>query len=233
MTLSIIIPTFNEADQIKNTLSFLCQSLAGRPAQIIVSDGSSTDNTLALAQSAGAEAVLSPRKGRAAQMNFGAAQATGEVLYFLHADTLPPVGFYEDLKTALQQGADCGCYRLRFDVNHWFLKANAWFTRFNVSAFRFGDQSLFVRRETFEKTGGFAEDHIVMEDQQLIRRLLKGYRFVVLKGAVTTSARKYLDNGIYRTQGIFFVIYFAYQLGVSQEKLLRLYRALIPRQDKL
>ena len=233
MKLSIVIPTFNEAGCIRETISYLQKSLEYREAQIVVTDGGSSDDTLAIAKAAGAEAVLSPRKGRAAQMNFGASRATGEVLYFLHADTLPPAGFYEDIATALQQGADSGCYRLRFDTDHWFLKANAWFTRFNVSAFRFGDQSLFVRRKVFEETGGFAEDHIVMEDQQFICRLAKRFHFVVLKGAVITSARKYLDNGIYRTQIIYFIIYLAYQSGVSQKRLLRLYRALIPHQNKL
>ncbi len=233
MRLSIIIPTFNEASCIRETISYLRKSLGDQEVQILVSDGGSTDGTLAIAQSAGAETVLSPQKGRAAQMNFGAAQTTGDVLYFLHADTLPPADFHTHLETALAKGADCGCYRMRFDTEHWFLKANAWFTRFNMPFFRFGDQSLFVRRQAFEKTGGFKEDHIVMEDQDLVRRLSKKYRFVVLPQIITTSARKYLENGVYRTQSTFFVIYMAYQMGVSQSRLLRLFRRLLPRQDKL
>ncbi len=233
MRLSIVIPTFNEAACISETISYLQKSLGEREVQILVSDGGSTDGTLAIAQLAGAEALLSPQKGRAAQMNFGAAQTTGDVLYFLHADTLPPADFYTHIETALAQGADCGCYRMRFDTNHWFLKANAWFTRFNIPFFRFGDQSLFLRRQAFEQVGGFKEDHIVMEDQDFVRRLSKKNRFVVLPQIITTSARKYLENGVYRTQGTFFVIYMGYQLGFSQARLLRLFRRLLPRQDKL
>ena len=233
MKLSIIIPTFNEATCIGETISYLRKCLGNKEVRILISDGGSSDDTIALVEAAGAEALSSPAKGRAVQMNFGAAQATGEVLYFLHADTLPPTDFYNTIEAALAGGADCGCYRMRFDANHWFLKANAWFTRFRNPFFRFGDQSLFVRRQVFENTGGFREDHIVMEDQELIRRLGKNYRFVVLPQTVTTSARKYLANGVYRTQGTFFVIYMAYQLGMSQARLLHLFRRLLPRQDKL
>ena len=233
MKLSIVIPTFNEERCIRETILYLRKSLTGKEVQILVSDGGSTDNTLSVAKSAGAEGVLSPQKGRAAQMNFGAAQTTGDVLYFLHADTLPPADFYNHIETALAEGADCGCYRMRFDTDHWFLKANAWFTRFNIPFFRFGDQSLFVRRQAFEKAGRFKEDHIVMEDQDLVRRLSRSYRFMVLPQTVTTSARKYLENGVYLTQATFFVIYMGYQLGMSQSHLLRLFRRLLPRQDKL
>jgi hypothetical protein len=101
-----------------------------------------------------------------------------------------------------------------------------------VDAVRFGDQSLFVRRDVFEKAGRFREDLVVMEDQEIIGRIRKYTRFKVFPRSVTTSARKYLQNGIYRLQGVFFVIYFMYQLGFSQEQLVRAYRWLI-RQDKL
>jgi hypothetical protein len=153
-------------------------------------------------------------------------------VYFLHADSYPPAGFTEDITEAVRAGYGSGCYRLSFDRSHWFLRANCWFTRFNVDAVRFGDQSLFVRRDVFEKAGRFREDLVVMEDQEIIGRIRKYTRFKVFPRSVTTSARKYLQNGIYRLQGVFFVIYFMYQLGFSQEQLVRAYRWLI-RQDKL
>lgn len=200
--------------------------------EIIVSDGGSTDNTVAIAKSEGVKTVLSPSKGRAAQMNFGATVAEGTILYFLHADTIPPHGFTTDIQKAVANGIDAGCYRLAFDYNHWFLKANCWFTRFNIDAIRFGDQSLFVTRIKFSEAGGFCEQHIVLEDQYIVKRLKQKARFVVIQRAVTTSARKYLQNGIYKTQGVFFIIYCMYRLGYSQQKLLTTYRRLIT-QDKL
>jgi hypothetical protein len=121
---------------------------------------------------------------------------------------------------------------LSFDHDHWFLKANCWFTRFNIDDIRFGDQSLFVTKEKFRKAGSFCEKHIVLEDQHLIKRLKKNDHFKVIKKPVITSARKYLENGIYKTQGIFFIIYFMYRLGFSQQRLVAFYRKLI-RQDRL
>ncbi|MEB0262788.1 MULTISPECIES: TIGR04283 family arsenosugar biosynthesis glycosyltransferase [unclassified Mucilaginibacter] len=205
---SIIIPTYNEADQIAATIKKLNGTNSDGHFEIIVSDGGSTDDTITLAKQAGAITLLSQRKGRAAQMNAGAALAKGEILYFLHADTMPPVGFINDIANAISNGYQAGCFMLSFDYPHWFLKANCWLTRFDVNAIRFGDQSLFVTKEEFDRTGGFSERHIVLEDQELIKRLRKAIRFKIIKRPVVTSARKYLENGIYKTQGIFFIIYF-------------------------
>ena len=230
--ISIIIPTYNEADQIVTTLIKLYEKNNGEDFEIIVSDGSSTDDTMALAKQAGAMVLRSPRKGRAAQMNFGASLAKGEILYFLHADTIPPKGYLTDIIQAVAKGYPAGCFMLSFDYPHWFLKANCWFTRFDLNSIRFGDQSLFVTKSAFEKTGGFSEAHIVLEDQHLIKRLRKNARFKIVKKPVVTSARKYLENGIYKTQLIFFIIYFLYILGFSQARLLSIYKKMII-QNKL
>jgi len=166
-------------------------------------------------------------------MNYGASVATGHVLYFLHADSRPPVQFVSLIQHALHRGYTSGCFRLRFDYTHWFLNANAWFTRFDSDWVRFGDQSLFVTRDVFEKAGKFREDWIVMEDQEIVPRLKKYGRFTIMPACVTTSARKYLDNGIVRLQVVFFVIWLKWKLGYSQERLLQTYRKLIRRQNKL
>ena len=232
MTVSIIIPTYNEGPTIGKLIRYL-REIADDPcvADILVSDGQSTDNTVEEARKAGASAMVVPRRGRAAQMNAGAAVATGDVLYFLHADTFPPRGFVEEILRTVQQGHYSGCYQLRFDHAHWFLRLNGWFTRFQLNSVRFGDQSLFVLKEVFWKAGGFREDLMVMEDQEIIERIRKHANFTILSGCITTSARKYLKNGIYRTQAIFFLIWSMYQLGFSQDYLVHTYRKLIP-QDK-
>lgn len=231
--ISIIIPAYNEEQHIGNTIAWIKEK--GDPAhitEIIVSDGGGRDNTITEATATGAKAVVSPKKGRAAQMNYGASIARGSILYFLHADTLPPAGFTHDIINTIDNNIQAGCFMLAFDYAHWFLKANCWFTRFDVNAVRFGDQSLFITREKFIQAGGFNEQHIVMEDQEIIKRIKKICRFAVIKKPVLTSARKYLENGIYKTQGIFFMIYFMYQLGYSQQRLVTTYRRLI-KQNKL
>jgi len=121
---------------------------------------------------------------------------------------------------------------LAFDHPHWFLKANCWFTRFDVDAFHYGDQSLFVKCDHFHNAGGFCEKHIVFEDYHIIKQLKKRGRFTIVKKRVITSARKYLDNGIYKTQGVFYLMYFLYKLGLSQPRLVTTYKRLI-KQEKI
>jgi hypothetical protein len=128
---------------------------------------------------------------------------------------------------AIKQGYSSGCYRLSFDHDHWFLKFNCWFTRFNIDLIRFGDQSLFVTKEVFEKAGGFNEELLIMEDQEIIPRIKRYSRFMVFDKAVVTSARKYLKNGVYKLQAIFTILYFLYFLGFSQETLVKMYKRLI------
>lgn len=225
--ISVIIPTFNEANQIAKTIAETRAASCQQELEIIVVDGGSEDKTTSIAKNLGAMALVSERKGRAAQMNKGAAMAKGEILYFLHADSIPPQNFITHILEARQMKAVGGCFRLAFDYQHWFLEANCWFTHLNVNAVRFGDQSLFVTKYVFHKCGGFREDLLMMEDQEIIHRIKRFGKFKVMKAAVTTSARKYLDNGIYRMQAIFFRIWFLYYLGYSQERLLKLHRKLI------
>lgn len=230
--ISIIIPTYNEADQIEQTILKTHASNGGHQIEIIVADGNSTDETVPTALRCNAIAIICDKKGRAAQMNKGASVAKGDLLYFLHADSIPPNNFTGCILNAVKNNFSSGCFRLSFDHAHWFLKANCWFTKFNVNAVRFGDQSLFVTKEVFKKAGGFNECLLLMEDQEIIHRIKKHGRFKVMDGTVTTSARKYIDNGIYRMQAIFCRIWLLYYLGFSQKYLLNLHKKLI-RKNKL
>lgn len=231
--ISIIIPVYNEEGTIGRTLQRLKSiSPDSKVGETIVVDGGSSDNSVNEARDHGATVIRSPRKGRAAQMNVGAEAAEGSILYFLHADSMPPDTFASDIKEAVARGFEAGCFRLRFDVDHWFLKANSWFTRFDVDAFRYGDQSLLVSKKLFREVGGFSEKHILLEDHEIITRLRKRGKFIVVPKEVTTSARKYEINGMFRLQGVFYLIYFMYQLGFSQETLVKTFRRLV-RQDKI
>jgi rSAM/selenodomain-associated transferase 2 len=233
MTISVIVPVYNEEGVIGKTVKYVKSvSETDNVKEIIVVDGGSHDNSVDEAEKEGALVIKSTLKGRAAQMNEGARVAKGSILYFLHADSIPPASFTSDIIRAVKNGYPVGCYRLRFDLDHWFLKANAWFTRFDVNAFRYGDQSLFVTSDVFLKAGGFSESHIVMEDYEIIKRLRKHGNFIVLPKEILTSARKYVANGVFKMQGIFYMMYFMYQLGCSQKTLLTTFRKLV-RQDKL
>ncbi len=223
--ISIIIPTFNEAEKIASTLDYLMTGIDKEYIrEIIIADGGSRDNTVAIAQESFAKVIVVRGKNRAAQLNAGASIVNSEILFFLHADTNPFPGFTKRIIEAVNNKYYSGCFKLMFDYDHWFLKANAWFTRFDVNAVRFGDQGLFTTRDVFEKSGGYNENLFIMEDQEIIHRLKNFSSFKVLDGYVKTSARKYLKNGIYKTQGTFFIIWLLYYLGSPQKKLLKLYR---------
>lgn len=160
-------------------------------------------------------------------MNAGATVATGDILYFLHADTFPPASYRTAIRQVCSSGYGAGCCRLQFDHEHWFLKANAWFTQFDMDSLRFGDQSLFIEKPIFQKIGGFKDSLLIMEDQEIISRIRKVTRFKIIPLPVTTSAKKYLENGIYRLQFIFLVIWLLYYFKVPQHKLVNLYNRLI------
>ena len=231
--ISVIICAYNEEQFIAGTVKEIWHKDTGSHiSEILVVDGGSTDCTAMEATRAGAKVLQSPKRGRAAQMNFGASHAIGEIFYFLHADSHPPDGFSTDILEAVANNYACGCYQLKFDYNHWFLKANAWFTRFGLSAFHYGDQSLFVTRTVFIRSGGFCEKHIVMEDYEFLKRIRSIGRFNVLGKFVVTSARKYLANGIFYLQSVFVLIFLMYKLGVPQHTLVSTYRKLV-KQDKL
>jgi rSAM/selenodomain-associated transferase 2 len=232
LQVSIIIPTYNETEGIGSLLSWLQQFATNRVKEIIICDGGSKDDTIAIAQKYGVLVISSPQKGRAAQMNYGASQAGGEMLYFLHADTFPPKTFAQQITEAYAKGFASGCFRLSFNHSSLFLKVNCWFTRFDITNVRFGDQSLFVSKEVFHRIGGFKTEMILLEDQEIIIRIKKQVKFIVLKDAVLSSARKYIANGVVKTQAVYFLIYTMYKLRFSQQILLKTYRKLI-KQDKL
>jgi rSAM/selenodomain-associated transferase 2 len=225
--ISLIIPALNESEHLPILLSYLHNNQSGLVTEIIVVDGNSSDGTAEIAAKYGAKVVRLRSAGRARQMNAGAEAASSPILYFLHADSFPPKRFDASIVNTYKNGVQSGCFRLKFDERHWFLTFNAWFTRFNIDAIRFGDQSLFVSKDVFKKIGGYREDHLLLEDQEIVTRIRKHARFCVIPEVVKTSARKYRANGFLRLQLIYYYIYTLYRLGVSQERLVEFYKARI------
>ena len=228
MSISIIIPTFNEASVIDKLVGFLISNNNGMVKEIIVSDGGSTDETVQLATKAGAQVVTSPQKGRAAQMNYGASCATGDILYFIHADTYPPVSFATDIMKAIQDGYSFGRYRTKFDSSKKILLFNAWFTRFDLFVCYGGDQTLFMDRKLFEQIGGFNTSMRIMEDYDIIiRAKLTGARYKIFPSAALVSARKYETNSWLRVQTANYIIIRMYKKGASQNEMVHRYKELL------
>lgn len=228
MNISIVIPTYNEAAVIHKLVSFLISHHNGMLQEIIVSDGGSTDETIQLATKAGAHVVTSPKKGRAAQMNYGASIATGSILYFIHADTFPPDSYASDILTAIENGYAFGRYRTRFDSKKAILLLNAWFTRFDLFVCYGGDQTLFIERQLFEKINGFNEEMYIMEDYNIVTRAKsKGAPYKIFPSSALVSARKYETNSWLRVQTANYTIIRMYKKGATQKEMAERYRALL------
>ncbi|NTU67370.1 MAG: glycosyltransferase family 2 protein [Chlorobiaceae bacterium] len=221
--LSIIIPAWNEEDMIACTLGTLCSAIAGRNDIEIIVSVSGDDRTAGIASAFPVVVCLS-ETGRAVQMNAGAAEASGRILYFLHADTIPPATFCDDILEAVRAGHPAGCFRMEFDDPHWIMQLYGWFTQFPLSICRGGDQSLFITRQLFTEIGGFDSSMQVMEDIEIIDRIERRMPFHILDRKVTTSSRKYQDNGMIRLQAVFGMIHLMYALGYRQEELRDFYR---------
>ncbi|WP_193197572.1 TIGR04283 family arsenosugar biosynthesis glycosyltransferase [Nostoc sp. MG11] len=220
--ISIIIPAINEAGNVKAAIVTIELS---KNIEVIVVDGGSQDDTVAIAQSLGIK-VISSSPGRAAQMNAGAMAASGEILLFLHADTRLPTGFDAMIRTALQQPRTvAGAFNLRIDASllslRWVELGVNWRSRF--CQMPYGDQAIFLTKEVFQQIGRFPELPI-MEDFELMRRLKCIGKIVIIPVPVVTSARRWLQKGVFKTMLLNQIIIIAYLLGVSPKRLHSWYR---------
>ena len=221
--ISIIIPVLNEEETLEKLLPYLQSKAANyNQLQVIVSDGGSSDNTISMAKKYGAS-CLSAARGRASQMNAGAAKAKGQILYFLHADSLPPKHFDQTIITAINSGIPAGCFRLKFNIPNRFLAFFAWFSRFNFTLCRGGDQSLFISQSLFTSLGGFDEEYKIYEDNEFIGRIYRKATFKVLPQEVITSARKYKHNGTVRLQYHFAMVHLKKFAGATPASLYAYY----------
>ena len=228
MRLSIIIPALNEAEGLPELLGHLAP-LCGRDSEVIVVDGGSGDDSRQVASRAGAQVVCSER-GRARQMNAGAAVAQGDILLFLHADTALPSSAIQAIEAAIRRGGGAQEYAWgRFDVciagRPFMLRVVAslmnWRSR--LSGIATGDQAMFVTRRAFESVGGFP-DQPLMEDIELSRRLLALSRPICLTERAVTSGRRWEAYGVWRTIWLMWRLRWAYWRGTDAAELAKLYR---------
>ena len=222
--ISIIIPTYNEAENIGKLIDYLKRFFSGHnDFEIIVSDGISEDNTLEIARSKGARIITQKHLSRAKQMNAGTTIAKGDVFYFLHADSYPPKNFDQYIIESIEKGFQSGSFRMKWDMNHPLLNIFAWFTRFKHNWCRGGDQSVFITRKLFEKVGGYDEEYRFLEDYDLVRRVKKHTKFKVIQKDLVTSGRKYRENGVFRLQWLVTRLYILRALGWDANKIADIY----------
>jgi rSAM/selenodomain-associated transferase 2 len=221
MRISVIIPVLNEARTLASTVAALRPL---KPDELLIVDGGSTDGTKEICKQL-QERVISSERGRAGQMNVGAKHARGDVLLFLHADTRLPASALEDIQGAL---TDSRCIAGRCDVeldgHHWMLKivSRMISLRSRLTKIGTGDQALFIRRQVFEAVGGYP-DIPLMEDIALARALKRMGKIACVKSRVVTSARRWENEGVWKTIVKMWLLKSLYLLGVSPLRLKRYY----------
>ena len=219
--LSIIIPTFNEAQSIGRTLDAL-KRLSG-PIEIIVVDGGSEDETARMVGERGLR-LLTSEKGRGAQMHKGASLARGEALWFLHADTIPTPDAARLITEALREREVVGGnFGVCFDGTRPAARFMTWlYPRLRRLGLCYGDSAIFVRRETYERIGGF-QPFPIFEDLDLVRRLWREGKLAHLQAQVITSSRRFEGRSFTLTFARWSILQALYWLGIHPRRLARLY----------
>ncbi len=224
MSLSIIIPALNEAENIARALAPL-QGMRLRGVEVVLVDGGSTDTTAAIAAPL-VDQVISSERGRARQMNAGALHAKGTVLLFLHADSHAPLDTDVVIDDAIAQGAVWGRFNVQIRGKPLMLKVIAWMMnqRSRLSGIATGDQGIFVTRHAFDVVGGFPAQPL-MEDIEICRRLKAAVSSnpACLRETISTSGRRWEKNGVLRTILLMWRLRFQYWRGASPDDLYTAY----------
>ena len=223
MKTAIIVPVLNESAVLSQKLGEL-DLLRAMGAQVLLVDGGSTDDTVAMARDAGFD-VLSSGRGRARQMNAGAHASMGEILVFLHVDTRLPTYALTSIENLLSEKIGWGRFDVRIvGVSPW-LKVVGWMMniRSRITGIATGDQVLFMTRTLFVEVGGFPEQPL-MEDIEMCKRLKRESSPICMREQVETSGRRWDKNGVWRTILLMWRLRFAYWRGVPSSDLARLYR---------
>ncbi|MFH1282711.1 MAG: TIGR04283 family arsenosugar biosynthesis glycosyltransferase [bacterium] len=222
--LSIIIPVLDEANIINETIKHIINTFTHNEYEIIIVDGGSNANTLNKISIKGVTTLRS-EASRAIQMNQGAQNAKGEILLFLHADTMLPKMASNKISQTISDGCVAGAFNLGFDVSHPWLNLIAFITsiRSRITRIPYGDQAIFVAKDFFKKIGGYKKIPL-MEDVELMKSIKRsGGRIKILKESVVTSSRRWTAKGMLKTTALNNLIRTLYLFGVSAEKLKKIY----------
>ena len=230
MLLSIIIPTYNEQENLSKRLSFLHNKTNEFPIEILVANSpqSSDDSKSICKKFENVTYFDCCTKGRAQQMNFAAKEAKGEVLLFLHADVILPENFYNEILNVVKNGKKAGFFAYEFDKESPLLKFNSRFTKKDGLFAGGGDQCQFFTKDTFDKLGGYNEDFCIMEDFEMIDRVRKqNIPFEIIQSKAKVSARKYEKNSWLKVNLINGIVFLKYKLGYTPENLRKTYKSLL------
>ena len=227
MMISIVIPTYNEEQNIGVLITYLKQYGSNAIADIIIADAGSEDNTVKIVEDNGATVITSLKKCRASQMNTGAGQANADILYFIHADTLPPQTFVKDIFKSIKDGFDLGRYTSKFKSDKPLLRFNELVAKLDLFMCMGGDQTLFIKKELFIKLAGFKEEMLIMEEYEFCKRARAQGRYKIMNGKTLISARKYHKNSWLKVQLANAKILRMYKKGVDQNNLLEEYKKLL------
>lgn len=222
IALSIIIPTLNEENSISETLRAVTQ--IAEPVEVIVVDGGSDDATARLVRACGVR-IIESQRGRGSQMHAGACAAQGAVLWFLHADTIPPPEAVQQIVESLRDPSVVGGnFDVRFDSHRFSAHCLARiYRKLRTVGLCYGDSAIFVRREAYTRSGGF-KSLPIFEDLDFLRRLNRTGRFLHLSATVITSGRRFEGGRFVSTFIRWIVLQLLYWLGVNPSQLARLYR---------
>ena len=214
-------------------MSFLCEQANKFSIEIIVSNSPETfDETPKVCENfSNIRFINSPQKGRAAQMNFGAKQAIGDVLLFLHADVGLPNNFYKEVTNAIKNGFKAGFFAYKFDRETPLLNLNRSFTKNDGIFAGGGDQCQFFTKEIFEKLNGYNEEYCIMEDFEMIDNVRKmKIPYTIIPSKAIVSARKYDQNSWLKVNLINGYVFLKYKFGVHPIKLRKTYKSLLREQ---
>lgn len=225
--LSIIIPTYNEGDNIQLLLAHIAKHIDSS-SEIIIVDGGSNDDTIEKITSNDVKVIHSPIKQRAAQMNMGAQVAKNEILYFLHADVIPPITFTMDIFHAITEGTRSGWFSYQFDKSSPLLDFNASFTKRDGLFAGGGDQSLFITKDTFNDLGGFDESYDIMEDFAFTRKIKKeNIPYTIITNDCIVSTRKYNNNSWLRVNFANLVAFTMFLTKWKSSKVKKVYHTIL------
>jgi glycosyltransferase involved in cell wall biosynthesis len=229
LSLAVIIPALNESGNLKKLLPYLNDLGGNKAYEIIVVDAAlSKDDSSIICRENDVSYLRSKHTQRSIQMNEGAYATNASNLFFLHADVLPPVDFYEQITITLESGIEVGLFSYRFDSSNILLKINSLCTQFDGLFTGGGDQGQFMTRQIFERLGGYNEEWNIMEDFELWDRIKEaGISYELIRSKATVSARKYKSNSYLRVNLANLIVFLKYKWTKSPKGIKELYNCMI------
>lgn len=225
MNLDIIIPTFNESNNLRSLLPYLNDTINNEGINIFVLDAfDSDDDTATVCQQHNINFYKSQSTQRSKQLNEGASLSDGDALVFLHADVIPPKNFIQSIKDTLQADYKFGLFAYKFDKDKWYLNANAFFTKFGGIFCGGGDQIHFMTREVFTELGGYSNEHCIMEDFNFFDKIKEAkIKYKILPSKATVSSRKYTRYSYVRVNIVNLLAFAKYKMNVPSQDIKHFY----------